>query len=222
MKRTAKETSENIGGVGATKRAAMETSTTTAPTEGDNTINNCGISSHNFVPHPSSPFFCCANCGAIRGFPDAGVIAMWAGSLREIPNGWVLCDGKNGTPDLRDKFIVGSGGEYMQCTTGGSAQVKLNMSYIPAHAHSRNAAGTQEAPVVGRILKAKAGESSNCALELKDAFTTAYSGNKTVYEIPEYHNKTGTAGSSDPTPIDIRPPYYALAFIMRKKQVGFA
>jgi microcystin-dependent protein len=187
-----------------------------SPSAGD---SRCKNANHNFLPHPTAPFFCCSNCGQIRGFPDAGVIAMWSGSLNDIPDGWVVCDGTNGTPDLRDKFIVGSGREYPQNATGGSAQVKLNMSYIPAHAHSRNSAGTQEAPVVGRILKAKAGESSNCALELKDAFTTAYSGNKTVYEIPEYHNKTGPAGSSDPTPIDIRPPYYALAFIMRQKQV---
>lgn len=179
----------------------------------------CGSTLHNYVPHPTSPFFCCTNCGQLRGFPDAGIIAMWSGNLKNIPEGWILCDGRDGTPDLRDKFVVGAGGEYPQHSTGGSAQVKLNMSYIPAHAHSRNTAGTQEAPVVGRILKAKSGESSNCALELKDAFTTAYSGNKTVYEIPEYHNKTGTAGSSDPTPIDIRPPYFALAFIMRQRHV---
>lgn len=39
-------------------------------------------------------------------------IAAWYGSIASIPEGWFLCDGNNGTPDLRDKFIVGAGGAY--------------------------------------------------------------------------------------------------------------
>jgi hypothetical protein len=38
----------------------------------------------------------------------AGLIAMWHGSISSIPAGWSLCDGSNGTPDLRDRFIVGA------------------------------------------------------------------------------------------------------------------
>ena len=34
---------------------------------------------------------------------------MWSGSIADIPNGWVLCNGTNGTPDLRDRFIFGAG-----------------------------------------------------------------------------------------------------------------
>lgn len=36
----------------------------------------------------------------------SGLISMWKGSIATIPSGWKLCDGNNGTPDLRDKFIV--------------------------------------------------------------------------------------------------------------------
>ena len=35
-----------------------------------------------------------------------GIISMWSGSIAKIPAGWALCDGSNGTPDLRDRFIV--------------------------------------------------------------------------------------------------------------------
>lgn len=42
----------------------------------------------------------------------SGVIVMWSGS--SIPSGWALCDGTNGTPDLRDRFIVGAGEEGFQ------------------------------------------------------------------------------------------------------------
>ena len=44
----------------------------------------------------------------IAGIPS-GVIAMWSGAINAIPSGWLLCDGNNSTPDLRDKFIVGAG-----------------------------------------------------------------------------------------------------------------
>jgi len=41
-----------------------------------------------------------------------GIIVMWAGSEETIPSGWKLCDGNNGTPDLRDRFVIGAGSAY--------------------------------------------------------------------------------------------------------------
>lgn len=43
------------------------------------------------------------------GAVPKGVIVMWSGEVDEIPAGWSLCDGSNGTPDLRSRFIVGAG-----------------------------------------------------------------------------------------------------------------
>ena len=37
----------------------------------------------------------------------SGAILMWSGSSDLIPDGWLLCDGTNGTPDLRNRFVVG-------------------------------------------------------------------------------------------------------------------
>ena len=71
----------------------------------------CPPAGHAFVEHAKSHYIFCKNCGEIRSMGmDAGMIAMWSGKLEDIPNGWVLCDGNNETPDLRDKFIVGVGG----------------------------------------------------------------------------------------------------------------
>ena len=42
----------------------------------------------------------------------SGLIAIWSGSLGSIPSGWVLCNGANGTPDLRNSFILGAGSTY--------------------------------------------------------------------------------------------------------------
>ncbi len=53
------------------------------------------------------------------GIPAGGII-MWSGSIGNIPAGWALCDGSNGTPDLRDRFIVGAGNSYAVGATGGS------------------------------------------------------------------------------------------------------
>ena len=39
----------------------------------------------------------------------AGIITMWSGAIGAIPSGSFLCDGTNGTPDLRDKFSAGAG-----------------------------------------------------------------------------------------------------------------
>ena len=49
-----------------------------------------------------------------------GVILIWSGSTGSIPVGWSLCDGQQGRPDLRDRFVVGAGSTYIVNATGGS------------------------------------------------------------------------------------------------------
>jgi hypothetical protein len=49
----------------------------------------------------------------------AGSIIMWSGSIGAIPVGYYLCNGSNGTPDLRDRFVVGAGNTYAVGNTGG-------------------------------------------------------------------------------------------------------
>jgi len=85
-----------------------------------------------------------------------GCIVLWSGSLGSIPGGWALCNGANGTPDLRDKFILGAGGSVgAALSTGGAlnqtatssnagghtptgtiGDTTLTLSQIPQHAHS--------------------------------------------------------------------------------------
>ena len=50
---------------------------------------------------------------------ESGIICLWSGSIATIPGGWYLCDGNNGTPDLRDSFLVGAGSTYAVGATGG-------------------------------------------------------------------------------------------------------
>jgi microcystin-dependent protein len=65
-----------------------------------------------------------------------GMIMMWSGSVADIPAGWALCDNTRGTPDLRDRFIVGAGNRYQPTNTGGFDFVGLDVAEMPAHSHT--------------------------------------------------------------------------------------
>ena len=62
----------------------------------------------------------------IVAFPR-GMILMWSGSVTEIPRGWALCDGTNGTPDLRGRFVLGTSSEQVTGSTGGENSQTLNL-----------------------------------------------------------------------------------------------
>jgi microcystin-dependent protein len=63
------------------------------------------------------------------------LICEWGGSQATIPTGWVICDGRNGTPNLEGQFVVGAGGAYAVGATGGSATSALVTANLPAHNH---------------------------------------------------------------------------------------
>ena len=66
------------------------------------------------------------------GFPIGGII-MWSGTAELVPAGWTICNGQNGTPDLRNKFVVGVGtqfGNTLVKATGGSPD-----AVVVSHTH---------------------------------------------------------------------------------------
>ncbi len=71
-------------------------------------------------------------------FPS-GMVMIWTKGLDNIPKGWALCDGNNGTPDLKNKFVLGvnPNSDKMEFRTvgrdGGSA--KISVGQLPAHTH---------------------------------------------------------------------------------------
>ena len=66
-----------------------------------------------------------------------GMIILWSGASNAIPSGWVLCNGSNNTPDLRNRFVIGagSGASYSPGDTGGSSSILLGTANLPAHTH---------------------------------------------------------------------------------------
>ena len=93
------------------------------------------------MPNPSG-----AQDGATKAYVDAVLLAYlprgcvmmyWGGS---IPAGWILCDGNNGTPDLRDRFPMGAGGST-GLAYGGNSWPVLTAAQMPAHSHTVNDPG---------------------------------------------------------------------------------
>lgn len=64
-----------------------------------------------------------------------GMIIGWAGAINALPPGWALCNGSNGTPDLRDNMIIGAGSTYAVDETGGSASAHTHSITQTSHSH---------------------------------------------------------------------------------------
>ena len=139
----------------------------------------------------------------------AGGIFLWSGSIGSIPAGYALCNGSNGTPDLRDRFVVGAGSTYAVNATGGSAD-----SVVVSHTHSATSTvtdpgHTHTAPIFFQ-------DSSTPRNQFRASFAAVSEGTATTNS-----NTTGitvattnaTAGVSG-TNANL-PPYYALCYIMK-------
>ena len=143
--------------------------------------------------------------GTLSGYgtiPIGGII-MWSGIT--VPDGWALCNGSNGTPDLRNKFIMGknSVGDLIGLQ-GGREYVTLTVANLPAHNHLY--AGDDQVDHIGDG-NYKAWDNVVSRPGSYDA-TSNTSGAGTIY-------RTSNTGSG--TSFSILPPYYKLAFIMRVK-----
>ncbi len=155
--------------------------------------------------------------------PQGGII-MWSGSVSAIPAGWALCDGQNGTPNLKDKFIMGAGGGYNPGNTGGNATVTLSVDQLPGHTHTPGTlhiissgshehttnAGQQESKAVGKNGTG-AGEGAQSPGSAA-AVTGAGEGSHT-HASTDFAGETGSTGKNQA--VNIIPPYYVLAFIMK-------
>ena len=132
----------------------------------------------------------------------SGCIIIWSGAVGSVPSGFYLCNGQNGTPDLRNSFVLGAGNTYSVGQTGGSTDATL-VSHThtatvtdPTHLHSlviNSGSGSVQGVNVGN----GAGSTS--------INTTASSTGVTVANSTVGSSATGAN----------MPPYYALCYIMK-------
>lgn len=148
-----------------------------------------------------------------------GVILPYVGLVADIPTGWALCDGQNGTVDMRNKFVMG--GEHAQIgnqgganevTPSGSVSVAnhtLSTSQMPSHRHLGGHLSTIDLGIFGNIT-----QGSGTIWQVDR--TSSSSGRKAPYTN---YDGSGSAhnhgGSFSGNQQDNKPAYYQTAYIQR-------
>ena len=173
------------------------------------------------------------------GTVPIGCIVMWSGNINNIPSGWALCDGywynPNNhdekspnwnntciiqTPKLVDRFIVGAGSMYNPNDQGGANEVTLTIDQMPSHSHAMQPAGAHNhtSENFDRLLQFTPGESSTA--NSVDSYDATGSEPDIIHSAPilpvgDHTHIIEYAGGGQSH--ENRPPYYALAYIMRIK-----
>jgi hypothetical protein len=147
-----------------------------------------------------------ATTAFVRDIIPSGVILMWSGSIASIPNGWLLCDGSNSTPDLRNRFVVGAGSTYAVNATGGSAN-----AIVVSHTHTgttgaMNSNATHSHTYLGVTNPSGSGVGERMSVSVTRTTDAA--------NIDHTHNFTTDSTGSSGTNANL-PPYFALCFIMK-------
>jgi microcystin-dependent protein len=140
----------------------------------------------------------------IPTFPTGGII-MWSGSIASIPAGWLLCDGTNGTPDLRSRFVVGAGSTYNPGDTGGVDSVTLTTAQIPSHTHTATVNDPGHSHTVDGAT-----QQTNGGGTIITGRNNVVTSSVATTGITVTNAATGGGGSHEN-----RPPYFALAFLMK-------
>jgi hypothetical protein len=138
--------------------------------------------------------------------PTGGII-MWSGTIANIPTGWALCNGANGTPNLQDRFIVGatSGGDGDYPGVGVNQTGGNKDAIIPYHNHI--ATSTARVDRDYTYGQRSAGTNSGGSNKVEGLF------NQTpTVTVSTTVNYAGTVNNEINANL---PPYYALAFIMK-------
>lgn len=134
-----------------------------------------------------------------------GMIMLWYGNAQNVPKGWVICNGKNGTPDMTGRVPVGAGNGYNMGSYGGEAQHVLKKEELPSLGKGHLSAMTRHGAYPdgdGVMVKTE----TKMSVGIAQASGTDQDGrNFTVDLETGFNNK----------PINEYPPYCALYYIMK-------
>tara|TARA_B110000238_G_C16131125_1_gene441471 strand:+ start:1863 stop:2594 length:732 start_codon:yes stop_codon:yes gene_type:complete len=141
------------------------------------------------------------------------MVILYYGNIKLIPTGWLLCDGKNGTPDLRNKFVIGAGRDYKLGDTGGEENVTLKEQHLPKHRHSFNP----------RKLGGPENNKYNGEQSLKSVTNGKFIQSNAYIPITDINKYMGTS-TFDFTSVgkskkhNNMPPYYGLYYIIKIRE----
>lgn len=152
---------------------------------------------------------------AVYAVPSGGII-MWSGSIATIPTGWLLCNGSSGTPDLRNRFVIGayvdSSGVANTTVTGSNTQTGGSKDAIIV-SHTHTASVTDPGHIHGTAGSNQVGAGSgrfSAGGYPSDVMTTPNNMASAVTGITVSNSTIGSSGTNANL-----NPYYALAFIMK-------
>jgi hypothetical protein len=137
-----------------------------------------------------------------------GMINLWYGAIGSVPTGWYLCDGANGTPDLRDRFVVGAGSTYSVAAVGGATD-----AIVVSHTHTATSTSTVTDPghkhtVGGSGYGLASGSNAGAWYNSTSDTSTAVTG--VTVSTTTTNASAGVSGTNANL-----PPYYALAYVMK-------
>ena len=136
-----------------------------------------------------------------NGIIPVGGIIMWSGTV--APAGWALCDGNNGTPDLKGRFVLGMSATYPKGTQSGDATVTLTVDQMPAHTHDYYSGGTRSLVMLTYLENGTNGDKADGGAGGGFGFVDS------VFHPTAVQTRGGGQAHNN------MPPYYALAYIMR-------
>ena len=178
---------------------------------GANSGNNPNRVDNDFTYNPSTNTLKVGNIIDSSGNASAfvtGMIILWYGDTSNIPGGWVLCNGQNGTPDLRNRFVIGAGDNFSAGDTGGSNSVTLSEANLPSHRHFvvSNALGGQNR-TNSNVSANNQVRKGTGAGNLYESYNLASTGSDAAA------GRSSAVGSG--TAFDNKPKYHALCYIMK-------
>ena len=161
----------------------------------------------------------------------SGMIILWSGSVANIPSGFVLCNGSNSTPDLRDRFVVGAGNSYAVGATGGATTASDNVSVTGTDTVSISASGTASITVSGTtggdgelstFTGRQPGNSQHIAVQYVPNYTYFTNSSHTHSFSGSGSDTVSVSGTdtvsitgTDTVSVSTLSPYYALCYIMK-------
>lgn len=145
----------------------------------------------------------------------SGMVLMWSGSIATIPSGWVLCDGTNGTIDLRKQMIKG---HATTAGTSGGATIHTHSESNGEHYHT--VADYNSTILHSHSISSSGGSTYQGSNSGIDATVSGYEDDH--HTVSSDHGGSGTEDSGGhthtlgyPSAYADYPPYYVLAYIMK-------